>query len=266
MLNRFLGGQGKVDIGQLSYEIVWLPVIVDRLYNKQKFMSLRGHMKWYTDVPTVLEPAVIKYIREVWHFKESNSGGFDSRRYSWRLDFLFDDVIDPEIRKWITEGKLVCLYGGGSMDWIQQFTVGIKVIFARIGVTVEMVYVGKNNDKEWTGKVIGKLQGHNMRVLQSERLFWARLRSMMYLYTRISQGKTLSKHDPFMQEVMKILTYDAGEGGWALFCKGKEVIVMMEGETALNIIWKYGDWENYAKRVRFSPRTWLLHGGSDHPP
>ncbi|KAK8673647.1 hypothetical protein V6N13_111967 [Hibiscus sabdariffa] len=316
ILNRFLCGQGidKVDIDKLrcknvlflitdldisleeitllnelyektdKYEIVWLPV-VDGLYDKQKFMELKAHMKWYTNVPAVLEPAVIKYIRQVWHFIKSpiavvltpegevscqnalpllwtwGNAAFPFTaetekklwhdRYGWRLDFLFDDVVDPEIRKWIAEGKLICLYGGGTMDWIQQFTTGIKVVFARIGVMVEMVYLGKNNDNEWTGNVIKKLHGHNIRVLQSERLLWARLRSMLYLYTRMSQGKTLRKHDPFMQEATKILAYDAGEGGWALLCKGAEVIVRLEGETALNIIWKYGDWENYAKRYGF---------------
>ncbi|KAE8706765.1 Detected protein of unknown function [Hibiscus syriacus] len=170
ILNRFLGGQGKVDIDKLrskhvlflitdldisleeitllnelyektaSYEIVWLPV-VDGLYNKQKFMKLKEHMKWYTDVPTVLEPAVIKYIREVWHFIKSpiaviltpegemtcqnalpllwtwgnEAFPFTAEtqrtlwhaRYSWGLDFLFDDVIDPEIRKWVRIDKIM---------------------------------------------------------------------------------------------------------------------------------------------------------------
>ncbi|KAK8474799.1 hypothetical protein V6N13_044438 [Hibiscus sabdariffa] len=296
ILNRFLCGQGidKVDIDKLrcknvlflitdldisleeirllnelyektdKYEIVWLPV-VDGLYDKQKFMELKAHMKWYTDVPFLNRrsssdvtcqnalPLLWTWGNAAFPFTAETEKKLWHDRYGWRLDFLFDDVVDPEIRKWIAEGKLICLYGGGTMDWIQQFTTGIKVGFARIGVTVEMVYLGKNNDKEWTGNVIKKLPGHshNLRVLQSERLFWARLRSMLYLYTRMSQGKTLRKHDPLMQEATKILAYDAGEGGRALLCKGAEVIVRLKGETALNIIWKYGDWENYAKRYGF---------------
>ncbi|XP_022744148.1 protein SIEVE ELEMENT OCCLUSION B-like [Durio zibethinus] len=267
-----------------SYEIVWLPV-VDGLYNKKRFLELKASMKWYTDVPAILEPAVIKYIKEVWHFiknpiavsltsegevtcqnalpllwtwgneafpfiaeKEKNLW---HNRYGWRLDFLIDDLIDPELRKWIIEGKLICLYGGGSIDWILQFTTAIKVVLARIGVTVEMVYVGKNNAKEWTGKVTAELHSHNLRVLKSERHFWARLQSMLYLYTKMRQGKGLSRDDSFMQEVMKILAFDGSEGGWTLFCKGADVIVRLEGETALNIIWKYADWENYAKKHGF---------------
>ncbi|XWS65172.1 hypothetical protein CRYUN_Cryun05aG0069200 [Craigia yunnanensis] len=267
-----------------SYEIVWLPV-VDGFYDKEKFFELKESMKWYTAVPAILEPAVIKYIKEVWHFIKNpiavllspegevtcpnalpllwtwgnKAFPFTAEtektlwrdRYGWRLDFLVDDLIDPELQKRIIEGRLICLYGGGSIDWILQFTTSIKVVLARIGVTVEMVYVGKNNAKEWTGKVIAELQSHNLRILKSERLFWARLRSMLYLYTKMRQGRTLSKDDPFMQVVMKILAYDGSEGGWALFCKGADVIVRLEGQAALKIIWKYSDWENYAKKHGF---------------
>ncbi|XVF30280.1 hypothetical protein REPUB_Repub16aG0043000 [Reevesia pubescens] len=316
ILNRFLCGEGvdKVDIEKLrsknvlflisdldisleeitvlnelyqkteSYEIVWLPV-VDGLYDKKKFSELKSSMKFYTDVPAILEPAVIKYIKEFWHFIKSpiavlltpdgevtcqnalpllwtwGNGAFPftaekektlwRNRYDWRLDFLVDDLIDPELRKWIIEGRLICLYGGGSIDWIQQFATGIKVVLARIGVTVEMVYVGKNNANEWTSKVIAELHSHNLRILKSERHFWARLRSMLYLYTKMRQGKTVTKDGSFMQEVMKILAYDGNEGGWALFCKGADVIVRLEGEAALNIIWKYNDWENFAKKHGF---------------
>ncbi|XVE90608.1 hypothetical protein DITRI_Ditri20bG0091500 [Diplodiscus trichospermus] len=267
-----------------KYEIVWLPV-VDGLYNKKKFLELKKSMKWYTDVPDILEPAVIKYIKEVWHFIKNPIAVFltpegvvtcqntlpllwtwgieafpftDEKektlwrnRYDWKLNFLVDDLIDPELKKWIIEGRLICLYGGGSIDWILQFTTSIKVVLARIGVTVEMVYVGKNNDKGWTAKVIAELHSHNIRVLKSERHFWVRLQSMMYIYTQMRQGKILSKDDSFVQEVMKILAYDGSEGGWALFCKGADVIVRLDGETALNAIWKYGDWENYAKKHGF---------------
>ncbi|XP_021282956.1 protein SIEVE ELEMENT OCCLUSION B-like isoform X2 [Herrania umbratica] len=262
-----------------GYEVVWLPVVYG-LYDKKKFVELKSSMKWYTDMPAILDPAVIKYIKEVWHFIKNPFAVFLTpegkvacqsalpmlwtwgneavpftaekvkdlwrKRYDWRLDFLVDDLIDPELRQWIVEGKLICLYGGGSIDWIREFTTGLKFVLARIGESVEMVYVGKNNDKDWTEKVI-----HNLRVIKSERHFWARLQSMLYLYTKMRQGKTLTKDDPFMQEVMKILAYDGGDGGWALFCKGPNVIVRMDGETARAIISKHGDLETYARRHGF---------------
>ncbi|XP_017976356.1 PREDICTED: protein SIEVE ELEMENT OCCLUSION B [Theobroma cacao] len=262
-----------------GYEVVWLPV-VDGLYDKKKFVELKSSMKWYTDVPAILDPAVIKYIKEVWHFIKNQIAVFLTpegkvtcqsalpmlwtwgneavpftdekvkdlwrKRYHWRLDFLIDDLIDPELRQWIVEGKLICLYGGGSIDWIREFNTGLKFVLARIGESVEMVYVGKNNDKDWTEKVI-----RDLRVIKSERHFWARLQSMLYLYTKMRQGKTSTKDDPFMQEVMKILSYDGGDRGWALFCKGPDVKVRMDGETARAIISKHGDLETYAKRHGF---------------
>lgn len=59
----------------IQYEVVWLPVL-DRLTpsqeaNKEKFKLLQSMMPWYTVLdPWIIEPAVIKYINEVWHFSK----------------------------------------------------------------------------------------------------------------------------------------------------------------------------------------------------
>ena len=127
-----------------SYEIVWLPV-VDWFYDKKKFLELKASMKWYNDVPAILEPAVIKYIKEVWHFTKnpiavlltpegevtcpnalpllwtSGNNAFPitaetektlwSESCGWKLDFLVDDLIDPELRKWVHDPpSLTCIY------------------------------------------------------------------------------------------------------------------------------------------------------------
>lgn len=127
-----------------GYEVVWLPV-VDGLYDKKKFVELKSSMKWYTDVPAILDPAVIKYIKEVWHFIKNQiavvltpegkvtcqsalpmlwTWGNEAvpftaekvkdlwrKRYHWRLDFLVDDLIDPELQQWVNDPPSVpCIY------------------------------------------------------------------------------------------------------------------------------------------------------------
>ena len=59
----------------LVYEIVWLPII-DRSMPwteeiQHKFELLQGMMPWYmVHHPSLIEPAVIRYIKEVWGFNK----------------------------------------------------------------------------------------------------------------------------------------------------------------------------------------------------
>ena len=61
----------------IQYEVVWLP-IVDRLTPsneeyQHKFEHLQSTMPWYiVHDPWTIEPAVIKYIKEVWHFAKKS--------------------------------------------------------------------------------------------------------------------------------------------------------------------------------------------------
>lgn len=58
-----------------QYEIVWIPVIGRSTpWNEEKlkqFETLQGMMTWYSVFdPTMIDPAVIKYIKEVWKFNK----------------------------------------------------------------------------------------------------------------------------------------------------------------------------------------------------
>ena len=58
---------------EFPYEIVWLP-IVDKSApwteaDQEKFNELQSMMPWYSlHHPKLLEPAVVRYIKEVWKF------------------------------------------------------------------------------------------------------------------------------------------------------------------------------------------------------
>lgn len=128
--------QGKLE---RNYEIVWLPV-VDRQSSlgqskEETFNRLSSNMPWYyLHRPSLLEPAVIKYIRNVWHFDKrpllvvldaqgkvvcpnalhmlwiwgSLAFPFTSNREealwkdeTWRLEFLVDEI-DPIMLSWVS--------------------------------------------------------------------------------------------------------------------------------------------------------------------
>lgn len=58
-----------------QYTIVWLPIVDKSItwsdeYQK-KFEELQAMMPWYSvQNPKMIEPAVIKYIKEVWQFSQ----------------------------------------------------------------------------------------------------------------------------------------------------------------------------------------------------
>ncbi|XP_039133211.1 protein SIEVE ELEMENT OCCLUSION B-like [Dioscorea cayenensis subsp. rotundata] len=154
--------QGRVE---RHYDIVWLPIIdrhVPWLHAREEsFNSLTSSMPWYSLVhPSLLDKAVVQYIRNVWHFNKkpmlvvldpqgkvvcpnamhmmwiwgSIAYPFTSNREEalwkeeiWRLELLVDEI-DPTILQWVTEGRHVCLYGGDNIDWIRRFTTTMRRI------------------------------------------------------------------------------------------------------------------------------------------
>lgn len=127
--------QGKVE---RHYEIVWLPIInlhVSLLPSKEAtFDQLSSVMPWYSlQHPALLDKAVVKYIRDMWHFDKkpilvvldpqgkvvcpnalhmmwiwgSLAFPFTSAREealwkeeTWRLELLIDEI-DPTIVEWV---------------------------------------------------------------------------------------------------------------------------------------------------------------------
>jgi hypothetical protein len=69
--------------------------------------------------------------------------------------------------------------------------------------------------------------------------FWTRLESM--LFSKIQLGK-VDDHDPMMQAIKKLLSYDR-EGGWAVLSKGSSVVVNGHGTTVLPTLVEYDLWK-----------------------
>lgn len=126
-----------------QYEVVWLAV-VDRStpwteQKQQQFEALQSMMPWYSVChPSLLDPAVIRYIKEVWHFNKkpllvvldpqgrvanpnalhmmwiwgSMAFPFTTAREealwkdeTWRIELLAD-AVEPMIFQWVWQSSL----------------------------------------------------------------------------------------------------------------------------------------------------------------
>ncbi|XP_011014351.1 PREDICTED: uncharacterized protein LOC105118161 [Populus euphratica] len=268
--------EGRLDS---QYEVVWIP-IVDRSVQsdpmKEKFESMQSSMPWFTVYhPSLIEKAVIRFIKEVWHFRNkpilvvldpqgkvvcpnalhmmwiwgSSAFPFTSLREeslwrdeTWRLELLVDGI-DPVILNWIKEGKYIFLYGGDDDEWVRKFTNTARTVAQSARIPLEMVYVGKSSKREKIRRVIATITGEKLSYFWQDLtmiwFFWTRLESM--LYSKIQLGK-LDDHDPLMQEIKKLLSYDR-EGGWAVLSNGSNVVANGHKTTALQTLLEYDLWK-----------------------
>ncbi|MCL7023405.1 hypothetical protein MKW94_025793 [Papaver nudicaule] len=177
-----------------QYEVVWIP-IVDKLTpwteaKEEEFEAMRSLMPWFTvHHPSILDQAVIRYIKEIWHFSKkpillvldphgrvvcpnalhmmwiwgSLAIPFTSSREealwkeeTWRLELLMDGM-DPTLLNWIAEGRFICVYGGEDMEWIRKFTTAARAVAQAARIPLELVYVGKSNPRERVRKNIATI-------------------------------------------------------------------------------------------------------------
>ncbi|KAD5507696.1 hypothetical protein E3N88_15399 [Mikania micrantha] len=275
----------------LLYEVVWIPV-VDNLMtwndsHQHKLEQLQSMMTWHMlHHPTLLETAVIKYIKREWHFEKKPilvvldpQGRVTSpnalhmvwiwrniaypftsmkeealwKEESWTLELLVDSI-DQYILHWIAEEKYICLYGGDDLEWIRKFTKTASNLAKTAGITLEMVYAGKSGTKERIRKITATISeetlSHTWPDPTSVWYFWTRLESM--LHSKIQQGKSFD-NDPIMKEVMTMMSFDGSDQGWALICLGSGDMARANAELSLASLTEYEDWEKDAQENGFVP-------------
>ncbi|XP_061366082.1 protein SIEVE ELEMENT OCCLUSION B-like [Gastrolobium bilobum] len=276
--------------GEMHYEMVWMPVVDKATWNdmnKHKFEYLQSMMAWYSvRDPFIIEPSVIKYIREVWNFSKraivvalDPQGRLSSpnalhmiwiwgnlafpftrekeeslwKQEIWSLELLVDGI-DPTVLEWITEGKFICLYGGEDLEWIETFTTTAMNVAKAGKFQLEMVYVGKSNAKERMQRMINTFATRKFSYYWSNVtpiwFFWARLESM--LYSKLQHGKTV-ENDQIMSEVMTVLSFDGSDRGWAIFCRGPSEMARAKGDTALTSLKDFDKWKHKIDEVGLVP-------------
>ncbi|KAF8399816.1 hypothetical protein HHK36_015687 [Tetracentron sinense] len=273
-----------------QFEVVWIP-IVDRLttpWNDMKqvrFEEMQSTMPWYSvHHPSLIDQAVIKYIKEVWRFAKKpllvvldpqgrvvspnalhmmwiwGSVAFPftiSREEAlwkeeiWRLELLVDGI-DQTILNWANDGRHICLYGGEDMEWIRKFTTTARSVAQAAKITLEMVYVGKSNPKERVKRNIAAILGEKLSYCWQDVTwmwwFWVRLESMWY--SKMQHGKTV-ENDPIMQEIMTMLTFDSSNPGWAVISKGSTLMTKAKGDAILPCLTQYDLWKEHVETQGF---------------
>ncbi|TXG56162.1 hypothetical protein EZV62_017475 [Acer yangbiense] len=275
-----------------QYEVVWMPIMDSTAQwtedKQKKFEYVQGTMPWYSiHHPSMVDPAVIRYIKEFWNFKKKpilvvidlqgkvvNTNAlhmmwiwgigafpFTSAREEalwrdeiWRLELLADSI-DASIPDWIDKKRLVCLYGGEDIEWIRKFTATAQAVTRVAGITLEMLYVGKGNPKEKVRKNNTTIVSENLsRTLQDVRLiwfFWVRLESMWQ--SKMKQGNS-AENDPILQEIVTMLSFDGSEHCWAVFCLGAEnEMAKAKGDTIMKCLTEFDAWKENAEGANFLP-------------
>ncbi|KAG6490651.1 hypothetical protein ZIOFF_051961 [Zingiber officinale] len=265
-----------------QYEIVWLPM-TDRhvpwsAAKEEAFNRLASAMPWYSlNHPSLMEPAVVRYIREVWQFDKKpilvvlDGQGkvvcpnalhmvwiwgrlafpFTSNREealwkdeTWRLELLVDEI-DPAVLTWVSEGRHVCLYGGENIGWIRQFTAAMRRVSQEARVPVEMVYVGKSNPRDRVKKAMAVIAEEKLSGYWNDPVkvwfFWVRLESMWH--SKMQLGRTID-NDPIMKEVMTMLSFDGSDEGWALLSRGSQEMVEAYGGRMVDCLGQFDNWKS----------------------
>ncbi|BAT79437.1 hypothetical protein LR48_Vigan04g070100 [Vigna angularis] len=265
--------------GDTHYEMVWIPVVDKGIWNevnKQKFEYLQSLMPWYSVCdPFIIEPSAVKYIKEVWNFSKTAilvaldpQGRLSSpnavhmiwiwgnlafpftsekeeslwKQEIWSLELLVDGI-DPTVLEWMAEGKLVCLYGGEDLEWIEKFTATALSVAKAGKFQLEMAYVGKSNAKERMQKMIKAFTTRKFSYfwpnVTSIWFFWTRLESM--LYSKLQHERTV-ENDEIMSEVMTVLSFDGSDRGWAIFCMGATDMARAKGDSFLICLQDFEKW------------------------
>ncbi|XP_004299166.1 PREDICTED: uncharacterized protein LOC101294943 [Fragaria vesca subsp. vesca] len=277
--------------GEIEYEFVWLPIVDAALWNeakKERFEDLKSRMPWYAvHDPLIIEPPVIKFIRDYWHFDKkmiivsldpqgrvSSANAFhmlwiwgnlafpfsDEKENalwnaeSWRLE-LVTDGIDPEILKWIDQGKYICLFGSEDIEWIRRFTVRAKDVAKRAGIPLELVYAGRSTaSKEKLWKLNKIIEAENLSRTWSDYtstwFFWSRLDSMRC--SKAKHHKTIDD-DTILREVMSLLSYDGSDHGWVMLWLGSADTVRANGHLTTSTLDDFEAWKPAAAELGFLP-------------
>ncbi|XP_004504145.1 protein SIEVE ELEMENT OCCLUSION B-like isoform X2 [Cicer arietinum] len=267
-----------------QYELVWIPIVEKGTLwteSKQRFERLQSMMPWYSVYdPSVLEAATIRYIKEVWLFNTKHmlvvldpqgkvvnlnaihvmwiwgslAYPFSSlkeealwKEETWGLALLAD-TIDESLFEWVSAGKYICLYGGDDIEWIRKFTSSAKSMAKTLQIPLEIMYVGKSNPGEKIRKINKTINEEKLsNVLAYPTInwfFWVRLESMWH--SKLQQGNTV-ENDQIMLEIVRILSFDSSDQGWAVISQGTVKMTQGKGDSFLKCVVEFEEWKDNAK-------------------
>lgn len=152
----------------------------------------------------------------------------------------------------IVEWKHICLYGGEDMEWIRKFTSKAREAAQAVGISLEMLYVGKSNPGEKIKRITDAINAEKLSHVLSDNMliwyFWMRLESMWH--SKVRQGSTV-ENDPIMSEVVRMLSFDSSDQGWAVISRMSDEMAKANGDIILKSLEGYAEWKEHAVEKGF---------------
>ena len=146
------------------------------------------------------------------------------------------------------------MYGGEDIEWIRKFTRIAKDVARESGITLELVYVGKNKPKERiTRNIIDSITKENLsRTLDWNLIwyFWLRLESMWHSKGRYTNQENV-KNDLVMQGIIAMLSYGSSSQGFAVITRGYSEMVKGSGEHMFKGLAEHGRWRTRETEIGF---------------
>ncbi|XP_057949398.1 protein SIEVE ELEMENT OCCLUSION C [Malania oleifera] len=271
-----------------SYEIVWVPIPYSQQWTEaeeRSFNFLSNSLPWYSiRRPWLLSSALVNYTKQTWNFKDEpvmvvlDSQGtvtnlnaihsvliWGARAYpfstsreeelwkdeKWTLQLMFDDI-DPLLTRWIEEGRNLCIYGSGSLDWIREFNSMTNQV-VRASMQLEVVFVGTSNRDEQLRNLLATIEGEKLsRFLSFTKIqfFWLRLESIRR--SKLELGKTVDSNI-ILKEVSALLDFDNNNNaGWAVMGRGSsEDVVKLQGSELMECLKRFPVWGGNVGKLGF---------------
>ncbi|KAE8697282.1 omega-6 fatty acid desaturase, endoplasmic reticulum isozyme 1 [Hibiscus syriacus] len=246
---------------EVNYEIIWLPIVDSSAWN-YIWLSAKVFESAIDDampIVVTLDPqgkvTCPNALNMLWIWGNAAFPFTTEKEASlwkaeaWTIELLIDGL-EPNLFNWMRQDKVVCLYGGEDIEWIENFTSATKRLAQVLGIGLEMVYVGKNNAKERVKRIIGSINERQLSHTWEDTnvwFFWKRLESMLFSKTH---HRVTNEADVIKQEVMTLLGYDGSEQGWVVFFSGTQM-VRAKGDKTLNSIHSFEQWEDTAREHGF---------------
>ncbi|KAG8386991.1 hypothetical protein BUALT_Bualt03G0206100 [Buddleja alternifolia] len=274
-----------------DYEIVWLPMVerssLLKPEKKKTFTDIKNSMPWLTfhDV-SLLDTAVVKYIKSEWQFSRRSmikvvdgqgrllvdhdamhmiliwgnlakpfSGKAEQtlwEKENWRVELLLNKIV-PSAIQWAGKGKLICLYGGEDLEWIQKFKTTILAISRVANLPLMTLFMGASNmSNEIVNKYNAVISANEVNctiVSYTEMMqFWARIESIWH--SRVQSGM-LPESDEIIREVFKMRSFDCSRRGWAIISDGSEEMAKGMGDAMLKCLSEYSMWMGNIEKKGF---------------
>nr|GMD18085.1 protein SIEVE ELEMENT OCCLUSION B-like [Ipomoea batatas] len=153
------------------------------------------------------------------------------------------------------ENELCILIGGNNIKWVKTFLSSVlsQICFNPLQrFEVETIYVGSNM------KVASMLDDevkmftkpNEFQNLLLSRIFWSRLQNLFLSRMKfLDETHGDEESDEIAKGLKLLLAYEGnglGVDGWAMLCKGNEIVVCDLGEKMLTVVNEYEKWKESA--------------------